>query len=86
MRVCTCGWCDANEARDHALYGAEHGGLAKVESVKQNPHHDASSSTHVCVKDGQRRHHAHRKRTSTVEPTPTHPQQACACKPYYHVV
>jgi len=86
MIVCTCGRCNANKTSDHALYGAKHSRLTKVEGIQHDPYHDASSSTHVCVKDSKRCNGTSHKWTSTVESTPTHPKQSCACKHHYHVI
>ena len=84
--ICTCGRCNANEASDHSLDGAKHGGLAEVEGVEYDPGEDAGGSAHVGVKDRQRCNCAHCERATTVEARPAHPKQACACKRQNHVV
>lgn len=49
----TCGGGDANEAGDHALDGADDGGLSEEDYVEDEPSEEAGGGAHVGVENCQ---------------------------------
>lgn len=72
----TCGRGDGNKAADHAVDGADDGGLAVVEHVAQHPAEHAHCGADVRVQDSYARVYASGIGVTAVEAVPAQPENA----------
>ncbi|WVZ61197.1 hypothetical protein U9M48_011108 [Paspalum notatum var. saurae] len=73
--VGTCCWRDADEAGDHSLDGAHHGGLLEEDDVEACPDDEAHGCADVGVEHGHGCHDVGGVGPAAVESCPAHPQQ-----------
>jgi hypothetical protein len=73
--VCTCAGGDADEAGDHALHGADDGGLLEEDGIEACPDEEAGGGADVGVEYREGRIDVGRVRVTAVEPRPAHPEQ-----------
>nr|ACL53036.1 unknown [Zea mays] len=75
---CTCAGSDADETRDHALDGADDGGLLEEDDVEAGPDEEAGGGADVGVDHGDGGVDVGGVGVSAVEASPAHPQDAGA--------